>query len=351
MLSRYIKTSDYVAVPLVGNAFLASIDGDVVDVKKSITYQRGVNAAIEIFDGERILLVKRSVLVALAFKKCLVPPCHWPTLDTMAIDGNDENTHASNLIWKYPLNGLKVCAESEFFYIPGFSRYSINKKGEVYSHCAGRLLSPYRDKMGYWMYGCTPDVGKRTIVGMHRLLALAFLQYPTNVDQLDVNHKDGIKSNNDIKNIEWATRLQNIIHAVSTGLRQDNIEVSVRDCTTGEIKDYFSFEECARQLDIGGETVRIRVKSAGQSVYPPGLQFKRKDDLRPWREVSDIRAELRRSGLPRACVIRNLETGEQITFESSTQAARYLNVNRGTLNWRMKYNPDKPICNKIVSRI
>ena len=56
---------------------------------------------------------------------------------------------------------------------------------------------------------------KRT--GVHRLVATAFIPNPDNKPM--VNHKNGIKTDNHVKNLEWVTRIENARHSFDTGLQ------------------------------------------------------------------------------------------------------------------------------------
>lgn len=71
----------------------------------------------------------------------------------------------------------------------------------------GRILIPfYEEKKGYYQVALAKD-GKVKKHRVHRLVAVAFLENPFNYT--DVNHKDEVKTNNNVDNLEWCTRKYN----------------------------------------------------------------------------------------------------------------------------------------------
>ena len=103
--------------------------------------------------------------------------------------------------------------------------YEISNTGKIRSldriDCAGRLLegrerklTPYKD--GYLRVNLSKD-GKALRCTIHRLVAQTFLENTDNKET--VNHIDGNKTNNNVDNLEWATRSENLKHAVDSGLK------------------------------------------------------------------------------------------------------------------------------------
>lgn len=80
----------------------------------------------------------------------------------------------------------------------------------------GRKLKPGLDKDGYYKVSLTNN-NKRKTYFVHRLVARTYLKQYN--DNLQVNHKNGIKTDNNIDNIEMMTLQENIKHSIETGLK------------------------------------------------------------------------------------------------------------------------------------
>lgn len=90
-------------------------------------------------------------------------------------------------------------------------------KGTYIIHRKGKLLKPLQDFAGYF-YVCLANSGKQKQKFIHVLVAEAFLPKPNY--KVEVNHKDGDKSNNDVSNLEWVTHRYNIDHSFALGLNK-----------------------------------------------------------------------------------------------------------------------------------
>ena len=91
--------------------------------------------------------------------------------------------------------------------IQGFERYQITDDGRVWSKISKRWLTPTKSQDGYLRIKLCYGDGKYINVGIHRLVAKAFIQNPDNLPQ--VNHKDEDKTNNIYSNLEWCSSQYN----------------------------------------------------------------------------------------------------------------------------------------------
>ena len=96
--------------------------------------------------------------------------------------------------------------------------YFINEMGEAASRFPGKKihpLKPKKDRAGYHSVTIL-EGGKKCSKFIHRLVAEAFLSNPSN--KPEVNHLNGIKTDNRLENLEWVTHSENMQHAHNTGL-------------------------------------------------------------------------------------------------------------------------------------
>lgn len=95
------------------------------------------------------------------------------------------------------------------------TQYTVDRLGRVYSEISNKYLKPYPTNQGYLLVDLHHN-GRRYIRQVHRLVAIAFIPNPESLET--VNHKNGIKFDNAVHNLEWMSRLNNVRHAWSTGL-------------------------------------------------------------------------------------------------------------------------------------
>ena len=95
-------------------------------------------------------------------------------------------------------------------------QYSVTKDGKVYSHKRKRFLKPTNLK-GYLRVKLRDSNNNQKINNklVHRLVAQAFIPNPNN--KLEINHKNSIRDDNRVDNLEWATRSENNQHAWTYG--------------------------------------------------------------------------------------------------------------------------------------
>jgi hypothetical protein len=145
---------------------------------------------------------------------------------------------------------------------PGNPDIQVSTMGRFARISTNSLISGYQTTGGY----VTVDFSGRGTFSAHRLVAETFIPNPEN--KPEVNHRDGIKTNNGVSNLEWVTPQENIQHAIVTGLKtfksgQDHHRTALTleqivSCE-GMHSDGKTYEEIGEHYNVGRKTVSRHV--------------------------------------------------------------------------------------------
>lgn len=95
--------------------------------------------------------------------------------------------------------------------IAGYENYyEVSNTGFIRSIKRSKLLQQAANHRGYFRVALSKD-GVSKQVTVHRVVAEIFIPNPEN--KPTINHKNGIKTDNRVENLEWATYSENMIHS------------------------------------------------------------------------------------------------------------------------------------------
>lgn len=150
----------------------------------------------------------------------------------------------------------------------------VNHLGETTKKKTLKKLNDFLDGKGnYKMVGLSKD-GKRTKYLLHRLVAQTFLKEQDS--KIEVNHKDGNKLNNNVENLEWCTRIENIRHSIDTGLRKISKGRAVlqKDMKGNVLKEHKSIRSAGRSIGKGMGNIANCCRGAIKSAYGYVWEYK-----------------------------------------------------------------------------
>lgn len=172
--------------------------------------------------------------------------------------------------------------------IKGFEdRYDISNLGRVYSKRRKKILTQtpsYQEKRrGYNQVCLFGSDNKKHTKLVHRLVAETFIENLDPEYLVQVNHKNGDKTDNRVDNLEWSSVSQNTSHAFYNNLNeyQDNYFVPYKLIITvdqlGNKKVYYSTAEVCDALQTKRNRISACIKYGdkfkGYCIYG----FKNKD--------------------------------------------------------------------------
>lgn len=157
----------------------------------------------------------------------------------------------------------------------------VTHDGRLLSKRSGEFYNPPLDKRGY------PKItirsggrrGKVHTARVHRLVATTFIPNPDNL--YSVNHKDGIKTNNSVDNLEWMSSDDNVRHGYANDL-YSNVKSFLVMFPDGSILPRKNTRKVAVELGMSPRKLELHLKSVNVGMHDfYGYRFI-PDDGRPW---------------------------------------------------------------------
>lgn len=196
-------------------------------------------------------------------------------------DGNADEFYTDYMIDGFVnlTDEVEIINNEKWKTIVDFPNYEISTNGEVRTkeyydnrnHLRkSKLLEKQVNNVGYEYVILSNDIEKHKTLTVHRLVAKTF--FDNYCDNLEVNHINGIKTDNRIENLEMTTHCENIKKRYEIGNDGNNYkEVEQYDLDGNYIKTYKSSYEAEKmtgvcRTSIGG-CCRNELHTAGGYIW------------------------------------------------------------------------------------
>ena len=180
------------------------------------------------------------------------------TIENLLVEKDQE-------IWRDILGYEGMYQISSLGRVKSLSRNQYNGKG--YFNSKEKFLKQRITTKGYFSYSLTKN--NKTIDFLaHRLIAVAFIDNPLN--KRTVNHKDSVRRNNSINNLEWASYRENHCHRVSK-IAKSSKYVGV--CFHKATKKWES------NICVSGKLIHLGIHKTEEEAYAKRVEYENNNNI------------------------------------------------------------------------
>lgn len=166
-------------------------------------------------------------------------------------------------------------------YVEGYNnKYIVSSEGKFINLTTGRTIEGHIQKNGYVYVSLNDGVSEKN-VRAHKIVATAFLRKEDGKNA--INHKNGIKSDNRVCNLEWCTSSENQLHRYRVLNKKNGGRASIPvKCTTlnlsaeslSEMADMLIEMNIAKSRSGCIEMLSRRVREGKNNFKYKGMQFR-----------------------------------------------------------------------------
>lgn len=233
-----------------------------------------------------------------------------------------------------------------YYVIPGNDRIVIKPDGECLSTNTGKVLNKYINNGWYPRIIATVKGNNKSFL-LHRLMAFAFLDKPENLveydfDELHVNHKDGVKTNYGLDNLEWCLPQHNVKHAFSNFLQSGTV-VLARHILLDTIIKFPGIIPCADYFKISNRRLKRHLYTNQAGIITKDWYVFKLDDGNEWPELSTNDAVEDKWRFFSVAVARNIDNGQIVLANTLEELCSIIGVAYSSMSaHKLKYGTDIP---------
>lgn len=229
---------------------------------------------------------------------------------------------------------------------PSENRIAVSTTGRIFNTITKKYVKCFKDKKKYIVFVIKFNNEKARQYKLHRVLARTFIgrhirYIEKDFNELEVNHKDGDKTNNRLDNLEWVTSSKNILHAHRCLIHSKDRKVMALNILTNKLLQFNSSKHCAEFFGIKRSTLWKHLNNANNfcRYHVKYYIFKFEDNKNEFIKYNiKTLKELSKSKKGKTVFVYNTKNNILTIFNDQYAVSQYFKINYKSLNKKLNKN-------------